>query len=516
MRALLPVLLIVSATAVAAPVSVTHGGYLLGATDAPVTQDDVPATFALFDAVTGGAAVWQSAGCQVDVRAGYYAVTLGGDCNGSPALDGAHLPAGADRWLELTLNGATLTPRIRLGAAPSAVNAQNALSLGGVAASSYARLDQAAVHTADVSVAGAAQFSGKGTGLTDLAASAITVGTIADAQLASGSNLAKLSGAQTFTGAKAFSAQASFTAGLTSAADVAATGGAKFVGDGSGLTNLPGAANGARTDAANNFTLLNTFSAGLRLGNVASCSDANAGTLRWTGALLQACIGTAGQWVTLASSLGQSQTTPATSCNALLASGQTQSNLYWIDPNGGPTTDAFYTYCDMTTDQGGWTLLWSQSFVGNQGGPTNAQMTSTYGTPGLANDFSLNPVGQYTLLGATRFLVKEDSNWIRFNSISQTTFAAIWNMSPDGTYSVTSMNGTTYNVGNGYHGHGSGVNQFGQTSSATANSSVIFEYNALTGTRDVNHYWHVWPAANGTYAQVEGVGGTRRGSVWVK
>ena len=178
--------------------------------------------FVLFDAATNGLAIGANLTLEdVTVSNGLFTVTLD---FGAAAFDGG------DRWLEMRVRpGAsvglftTLSPRQKINAAPYAVKAGNAeTAVSATTAASAATADSASTATAltgplgSSSLSGsysnvvsltntgntfngthAGSFSGSGAGLTNLNASQLTSGTVADARLSA--NVPLLSGA-TFLG----------------------------------------------------------------------------------------------------------------------------------------------------------------------------------------------------------------------------------------------------------------------------------------------------------------------------
>ncbi len=80
----------------------------------------VPMTFELYDARTGGTAVWSESYSSVQVTNGKFSVELGSKTSIEDVFDGNRY------WLQVTVDGQTMQPRMPAGISPYALRAQRA------------------------------------------------------------------------------------------------------------------------------------------------------------------------------------------------------------------------------------------------------------------------------------------------------------------------------------------------------------------------------------------------------
>jgi|GEM_PF-1150100 len=108
----------------AAPETLTYAGKL--AQDGEAFDGSADVTFELYDAETGGQAVWSEAFDQLDVSDGRFIVELGATNPIAETLDGNRF------WLEVSVNGQALSPRSAVGSVPYAIKAGDAQTVGGM------------------------------------------------------------------------------------------------------------------------------------------------------------------------------------------------------------------------------------------------------------------------------------------------------------------------------------------------------------------------------------------------
>jgi hypothetical protein len=172
--------------------------------------------FVVFDAETAGTAVYTAAGAlpttstiNVTPVSGIFSIDLGGV--GTNALTPEVFNSNA-LWLEITIDGTTLSPRKRLTAVPFAVNSR---LLNGVGATSTAQQESyIPISNTDGSftfnTTTASYLFATTVSTTDLYIDGTVTG-IGSADLEDASNLAYLDASQTFTGPNTFTATSTFS-----------------------------------------------------------------------------------------------------------------------------------------------------------------------------------------------------------------------------------------------------------------------------------------------------------------
>ena len=101
---------------------------------------------------------------------------------------------------------------------------------------------------------------------------------------------------------------------------------------------------------------------------------------------------------------------PGISCYAIKLSGASNNGAYYIDPTGQESSDKFQTYCDMTADGGGWTLMMKAN--GNSA-------TFNYDANYWTTNNTLNP-------NSVDITNNIESKYNSFNILSITQIRATW------------------------------------------------------------------------------------------
>lgn len=180
------------------PTKLTYQGFLTDQNGVPVGNTapvNKTIIFRLYDALTAGTKLWASQQT-VTVDKGHFSVLLGeGSAVGSEPfstdLTSNFIGATAsERYLELTVDNATIAPRLQFLTSPYAFLARRANEVDGAALISG-------------SIPSARLSGVDGSGLVSINANNISAGTVNDARLSA--NVAKLNTAQTFTAINTFS-----------------------------------------------------------------------------------------------------------------------------------------------------------------------------------------------------------------------------------------------------------------------------------------------------------------------
>ncbi|MGM0558203.1 MAG: hypothetical protein ACQEVA_17595 [Myxococcota bacterium] len=117
--ALLAAMLWAGSAVAQVPQTMTYQGRLTDSGGQPL-DSTVEVTFRVYDAASGGSEVWSETFATLDVNDGSFSAELGSSEPFGETFDGS------DRWLEITIDGETLSPRTPMDSVPYAIKAGTA------------------------------------------------------------------------------------------------------------------------------------------------------------------------------------------------------------------------------------------------------------------------------------------------------------------------------------------------------------------------------------------------------
>ena len=147
---------------------------------------------------------------------------------------------------------------------------------------------------------------------------------------------------------------------------------------------------------------------------------------------------TANPYIATKSTPGKTQATSGLVCKQLYDTGCAMSSgQYWINPDGGSTTNAFEVYCDMTTQAGGWTKIeysadfpHIQHFNGDRNSWLRSNFTLNLSTTQINNIRAVSTEGRQRYVSSCQGVVQylfgardySDAFGFRFQNDDETVF----------------------------------------------------------------------------------------------